>query len=270
MYYDPAVSAIGERRVDQAADAARLLATMMDPRAAKGLSRIGLISFGTTATDASKNSPLFNVTADFQAQLIKNVTGGPPGNQFEGALENIENKFEDTMTSLGAGMQAATDALCGGQPCTGNKAFIVLTDGLQNSGPCIPDASNNSWCNGSFFNLGQNCISAERILVQRTLYPEFLRLVKERMAKVRQGIDNDEADPKDFGAMTMSAQLEKAHSLIGDAVKNGAKLISGGSRRSGQGLFLEPTVLADVNERCLLWREEAFGPVMLVIPVKGA
>jgi acyl-CoA reductase-like NAD-dependent aldehyde dehydrogenase len=156
----------------------------------------------------------------------------------------------------------------------GKDPFIVLD-------PCDLETAVDRAINGSFFNLGQNCISAERVIVQRSLYPRFVELVGERMRHVRQGVDADMA-PIDFGSMTMSAQLDKALSLIQDAVKHGgAKLVSGGVKRllvtnnggsggggGGGGLFLAPTVLADVNERCRLWREEAFGPVMLLIPVE--
>lgn len=62
-------------------------------------------------------------------------------------------------------------------------------------------------------------------------------------------------------------QMEKVENLLEDALANGARLVAGGNRVEGEkGLFFEPTILADINPRCKLWTEEAFGPLMLIIP----
>jgi hypothetical protein len=144
MYYDPSTTAIGERRVDQATDAAKLFATMMAPKPnGDDTSRIGLVSFGTEAGDTTKNAQLADVTVAFQ-QAFRDVSTNP----FETALSNIENNFVDAATSIGAGMDAAATALCGGEACEGNKAFVLLTDGLQNTAPCIHDESGTSRCSG--------------------------------------------------------------------------------------------------------------------------
>lgn len=54
--------------------------------------------------------------------------------------------------------------------------------------------------------------------MQRSIYNQFVSIVKEHMAKTRQGVDSD-GETVDFGAMTMQPQLEKAKGLIDDAVK---------------------------------------------------
>src|SRR5687768_2223244 len=82
----------------------------------------------------------------------------------------------------------------------GKDPYIVLD-------PCDLETAVDRAINGSFFNLGQNCISAERILVQRSLYAPFVDLVQARMKNVRQGVDAS-LSPVDFGAMTMPLQLE--------------------------------------------------------------
>lgn len=75
------------------------------------------------------------------------------------------------------------------------------------------------------------------------------------MGTIRQGVEW-QGQPIEFGSMTMEIQLLKTIELIDDAVKNGARLLHGGKRKAGNGLFLEPCVLADVNPRCRLWTEE--------------
>lgn len=103
------------------------------------------------------------------------------------------------------------------------------------------------------------------------------------MDTIRQGVEW-QGEPIEFGSMTIEPQLLKTLELIDDAVKNGAQLLHGGTRRKSKGLFLAPCVLANVNPRCRLWTEEArdiallslqhhlliqaFGPVMLLIPFK--
>ena len=148
----------------------------------------------------------------------------------------------------------------------GKDPFIVLD-------PCDLETAVDRAINGAFFNLGQNCISAERMLVQRSLYAAFCQRVQARCAAMRQGIDKVHGGKGDVdvGAMTMPAQRDKVRHLVADAQRNGARLLSGGElsgEASASNMFMQPTVLCDVNERCALWREEAFGPVMLIIPVE--
>jgi len=119
-----------------------------------------------------------------------------------------------------------------------------------------------------FFNLGQNCIAAERVLVDAKIFDEFASLLKKKMGTMRQGVDSG-SEAVDFGAMTMPAQVDKVQELINDAVAKGAKILWGGSQNpkfSDNKLFFQPTILTKLNKSMKVWTEELFGPVMLLIP----
>jgi len=120
---------------------------------------------------------------------------------------------------------------------------------------------------GSFFNMGQNCISAERVLVDSRVFNQFSDILVKKLAKIRQGIDGDST--VDFGCVTVPVQLAKVKELIADAVSKGAKILCGGRHNpkfESESLFFEPTVLTNINKTMRVWTEELFGPVMLLIP----
>ncbi len=110
-----------------------------------------------------------------------------------------------------------------------------------------------------FRNTGQSCIAANRIYVQRPIYENFLKLFveKTRALKVGDGLDPN----SQIGALIDEAALAKAEEHVRDAVRGGARLLCGGKRIQGRGLFFEATVLADVSSGSLCAQEETFAPV---------
>lgn len=115
---------------------------------------------------------------------------------------------------------------------------------------------------GCFFNAGQVCCATERILVQKQVHDEFLRLLlRETAASWKLG------DP--FNGVTTMGPLNneptavKVEEHIADAVSKGATVLSGGSREDGYptNLYFPPTVLDGVSRDSLLNFEETFGPV---------
>jgi acyl-CoA reductase-like NAD-dependent aldehyde dehydrogenase len=70
--------------------------------------------------------------------------------------------------------------------------------------------------------------------------------------------------------MTMPAQLEILEDLVGDALRKGARVLTGGRRRSDiAGQYFEPTVLVDVDHSMRITQREQFGPIMVVIKVRS-
>ncbi len=121
---------------------------------------------------------------------------------------------------------------------------------------------------GVFQNCGQNCCGVERIYVYESRYDSFLKAATEAVKRLRQGPPLC-GQQVDCGAMVMPAQLNIIQRLVDDAVKKGARLITGGKRNVDfpNGVFYEPTLLADVTPQMLISKEEVFGPVMCVIKV---
>jgi succinate-semialdehyde dehydrogenase/glutarate-semialdehyde dehydrogenase len=115
-----------------------------------------------------------------------------------------------------------------------------------------------------FRNTGQSCIAANRILVQKPVYERFLeRFVEEaRALKVGYGLE----EGVDIGALINRQGLDTALAHIEDALTGGARLLCGGKPvkpggTGAGGVYLEPTVLADVPAGAVCMREETFAPV---------
>ena len=119
-------------------------------------------------------------------------------------------------------------------------------------------------------NSGQVCISVERVYVEEPVYDDFLARVTDKVSSLRQGPPG-EPGSVDVGAIIFPPQIDLIESHVNDAVAKGAKVVTGGGRVEGaDGLFFEPTVLADVDHsmRCMV--EETFGPTLPVMRVTDA
>jgi len=117
---------------------------------------------------------------------------------------------------------------------------------------------------GAFVNAGQACLSVERCYVHRSLCPRFLDLVVKKTKQLRVG---NGMDPQtDIGPLIHERQLRIVESHVADALAQGARLLTGGTRLHDLGRnFYAPTVLADVTHAMLIMREETFGPVLPVM-----
>ncbi|MEO0369292.1 MAG: NAD-dependent succinate-semialdehyde dehydrogenase, partial [Pseudomonadota bacterium] len=119
-----------------------------------------------------------------------------------------------------------------------------------------------------FLNTGQACISPNRIFVQRKILPEFVETLTQRVAKMQVGDGMNPAHA--IGPLVNAAAVEKVDNQVQDAVAKGAKLHHGGAAANtgslADGHFYTPTVLSEINEEMLIYREETFGPVAAVLP----
>lgn len=117
-----------------------------------------------------------------------------------------------------------------------------------------------------FATSGQDCLAANRIYVQRSVYDAFAAHFVQRTEALRVGIGMD--DP-DIGPLMNARAVSKQIEQVEDALKRGAKLLTGGKRHAVGELFFEPTVLADVPDDALIFREETFGPIAAIAPFDG-
>jgi succinate-semialdehyde dehydrogenase/glutarate-semialdehyde dehydrogenase len=113
-------------------------------------------------------------------------------------------------------------------------------------------------------NIGQSCIAANRIYVQKTIYDKFLEAFTAKMSSLKVG--NGSEAGVDIGPLIDAAGLSKALSHIQDAVARGGRILCGGDRRGEKGFFIEPTVISDVSKGALCMLEETFAPVAPVCP----
>jgi len=138
----------------------------------------------------------------------------------------------------------------------GNDPAIILKDAdLKRT------AKGVAW--GAMMNAGQTCASIERVIVEKNIYEEFVKLLKEEIEKIRVG--NPFEFETDMGPMKPEFQLKKVLEHIDDAVKKGAKILAGGKRMKELGeMYMMPTILTDVNEEMRILKEESFGPVCTI------
>ena len=114
-------------------------------------------------------------------------------------------------------------------------------------------------------NCGQTCLSLERCYVHRSLYEPFVEACRVKIAKLRvgNGLDSE----VEIGPMISERQLRIVEEQVQDAIAQGARLLAGGKRLPELGPnFYAPTLLADVNHKMRLMKEETFGPVLAVAP----
>jgi acyl-CoA reductase-like NAD-dependent aldehyde dehydrogenase len=109
---------------------------------------------------------------------------------------------------------------------------------------------------------GQQCISAQRVIVEQSVYEHFLDQFVAAAKKLKVGNPEDAAT--DVGPMVSSAAADRVEAMIADAVAKGAKLVLKPERR---GAILGPAIVAEAPPQARLMREEAFGPVVVVQPV---
>lgn len=118
-----------------------------------------------------------------------------------------------------------------------------------------------------FYNTGQSCNAATRMLVERSRYDQAV----EEAGKLAEATAVDIASNpgNHIGPLINESQFNKVQDLIEIGIKEGAKLVAGGLGRPegmNRGYFVRPTVFADCNNQMTVMREEIFGPVLSIMP----
>jgi acyl-CoA reductase-like NAD-dependent aldehyde dehydrogenase len=144
----------------------------------------------------------------------------------------------------------------------GKDAMIVLADADL-------EIASSAAVWGSFMNCGQACLSVERVYVEQSIAAQFTGLCVVKAKKLRLGPPSD--PDAEIGPMIRARQVERVERQLQDAVARGAKILSGGERRTELGAnFFEPAVVTGVDHSMELMREETFGPVLAIRPVASA
>ena len=138
-----------------------------------------------------------------------------------------------------------------------NSPVIVMADADL-------DWAAESCVSGAFWAVGQNCIGVQRIFIERSAYDRFAErfVAITRKMKVGRQLEED----TDMGPMITLAEAERVERWIHDAVKRGAKVLTGGKRK---GSLVEPTVLANVPDGVQIKCDEVFGPAVVLEPVES-
>jgi succinate-semialdehyde dehydrogenase/glutarate-semialdehyde dehydrogenase len=137
----------------------------------------------------------------------------------------------------------------------GNAPFIVFED-------ADIDAAIEGAMIAKMRNMGEACTAANRFYVHERVHGDFAKKLTERMAALKMGNGLDEGVA--LGPLVNAEGRDKVQELVDDAVKKGAKVLTGGKAPGGTGYFYPATVLDQVPDGAALLREEIFGPVAAI------
>jgi acyl-CoA reductase-like NAD-dependent aldehyde dehydrogenase len=140
----------------------------------------------------------------------------------------------------------------------GNGPLVILDDADL-------DRAVNAAVVDCFYQAGQVCTAAERVLVHEAVHDEFVSRVAEAARNLNVGDQLDEAT--EMGPLSDQRILDKVIAHVEDARAAGATIVTGGEHH---GLFYQPTVITGVTPDMRIAREETFGPVLPVIKISSA
>lgn len=118
-----------------------------------------------------------------------------------------------------------------------------------------------------FTNTGQSCDAPTRMLVERKVYEQAVELAAQIARETRVG--RSDLPGNHIGPLVSKTHFDKVQGLIQKGIDEGARLVAGGPGRPdgmNRGWFVRPTVFADVSQDMTIWREEIFGPVLVMTP----
>ncbi|KAL5349992.1 hypothetical protein ACLOAV_005028 [Pseudogymnoascus australis] len=164
--------------------------------------------------------------------------------------------------SIGAGIKVQEQAT------KSNLKKVVLELGGKSPAIVFSDANFDlalaNCSHGFLVNTGQICAAASRVYVQEEIASKFIMGLKGEFEKAASALGADPLEKTtSLGPLADKMQLERVLSFIDDGKKR-AKLLTGGKRRGDKGCFVEPTILLDPENDSICYKEEIFGPVLIV------
>ena len=116
-------------------------------------------------------------------------------------------------------------------------------------------------------NMGEACTSANRFYVHEKVHDEFAKKLTAKMSALKMGNGLD--DGVTLGPLVNEDGRQKVMALVDDAVKKGAKVLTGGKKPDGAGFFYPATVITNVPDSADMLRDEIFGPVASIQTFKS-
>jgi betaine-aldehyde dehydrogenase len=198
-----------------------------------------------------------------EAGLPPGVLNVLPGNGVAGAALTASPgvqciKFTGSVAMGTQVMKAAADNITPVGLELGGKSPIVVCDDAD------LDLAVEAVKVGIFSNQGEVCSATSRLIVHEAVAPKLLERLVEAAKGIRLG---DGLEPgTQMGPLVSRAQYDKVMGYIEDGKKAGATLLCGGVRPAElpHGYFVAPTIFTDVSPDMRIWREEIFGPVLVV------
>ena len=156
--------------------------------------------------------------------------------------------------------EAADNILKPAMELGGNAPFIVFED-------ADIDAAIEGAMIAKMRNMGEACTAANRFYVHEKVHDEFASKLTAKMGSLKMGNGLD--DGVALGPLVNKEGRDKVIELVDDAVKKGAKVLTGGKTPDGPGFFYPATVLTNVPDHAKMLNEEIFGPVASIQTFKS-
>ena len=159
--------------------------------------------------------------------------------------------------------------------CADNITRVSLELGGKSANIVFADADLDRCVDSSVFsvfgNCGQDCCARSRLLVQRSIYDEFVDRLARRTESLQIGQPLDE--DVEVGPLISSGQRQRSLDYVALGQQEGAEVVSGdatsGIDNAGEGFFMRPAILTNVSNHMRVAQEEIFGPVVCVIPFES-
>jgi acyl-CoA reductase-like NAD-dependent aldehyde dehydrogenase len=213
---------------------------------------LSTLRFAEIAAEAGLPKGVFNVITGY---------GNPSGTALTTHPHVDKIAFTGATATGQAIMSAAGKSLKSVSLELGGKSPNIVFDDAD------LDVAINGLIAGIFGASGQTCMAGSRILVQESIYDRVVEELGMRADAIKVG--NPQDDTTEMGTIASPAQYEKVLQYIDIAKNEGARLVAGGrpERVEGMenGLFVRPTVFADVDNAMQIAQEEVFGPIAAVI-----
>ena len=194
---------------------------------------------------------------------VLNLVTGPGGSVGNTLVESPEVKAVSFTgsTEIGTDIYGQGARLLKKVQCEmgGKNAVILLADADM-------DKALGGIVQGAFGSTGQRCTATSRVIVEESVYDEFMEQLIDRTSKLKIG---DGLDPEvDVSPLSSQSQFDTVTGYIGIGTEEGANLVYGGHGLSGdiydEGYYVEPTIFTDVTPEMRIAQEEIFGPVLTV------
>lgn len=219
-----------------------------------------------------KPSELTPLSSLVVAKLVEQA-GIPKG------VVNVLAGYGHTIGQAALSQRAVKKVVFVGSPATGGKIAAsaavrgipcVLELGGKSANIVFEDADLDRACVGAqaaiFGSAGQSCVAGSRLLVQRSIYDKFVKMVADGASKIKVG-EPTQAETE-IGPIQNATQFKHIVNMIDTGVREGAEIVGGQSATdtTKPGYFVRPTVLKNVSNDMTVARTEIFGPVVVAIP----
>jgi 1-pyrroline-5-carboxylate dehydrogenase len=240
-----------------------------------GLVAASLVTGNTVVVKPASDSPtiaakfvdiLFEAGVPKEAVQFITGPGGPIGDTL---VQHSKTRYIGFTGSKEVGLRIAEFA---SKPAKG-QLWIKRTvlemggkDGIVVDEEADIDSAVDGTVAAAFGYQGQKCSACSRVIVSEKVYDTFLNKLVEKTKKITVGPSDN---PNNYmGPVISKSAMETILGYI-DIGKKEGRLMTGGGRAAGDGFFIEPTIIADVDPKARLAQEEVFGPVLAVIKAKN-